>query len=326
MNEIILKNNEKAAACHAAITEHRNAVAIHLVELAKNLREMRDFKYYENLGYDTFDEYIESNHPFKARQAYSYIKVYENLGKEFIEEHSDLGVTKLEMLTKIYRGDVEEFIEDNNVAEMSTRELKEAIEKVNALTEQVSFLTDENEKLKAEKEETELPADVIAEINELRKKCESLSAVVSDRDREVDGLAGARIEAENKLKLANAEKKRLENELKELKAKPIEVAVAEPTEEQVEALRKEITEQLQAEHEKEIAELKEAAEESSELRRKLATAQNDEVKEFKIYFEDTKSRLEHLFSVLDKIKDDETKSKMKNGLVAFLEAIREDLN
>lgn len=342
--EVFISDKEvSAVSLDQRIREHTTAIGEHFIALAQSLKQMRDEKLYIELGYNTFDAYIEgSGHPFGSRQAYNYIRVYENFDKKFIEEHSSLGVTKLEMLTKIFRGDVENFIEENNVEEMSSRELKEAIDKINALSEQVSFLTDENDKLKAEKEETELPADVLSEINELRKKCESLSVTVSERDKEVDGLADARLEAENKLnsaeaekrilekelkelKSVKAEKKKLEKELKDLKAKPVEVAVAEPSEEQVNAIRKEITDELSEKYEKELAELKSAAEESAELRRKLSAAQNDEVKEFKIYFEDTKSRLEHLFSVLDRIPDEETKQKMKTGLVKFLDALKGDL-
>lgn len=325
--EVFLSDKEvSAVSLDQRIREHTTAIGEHFIALAQSLKQMRDEKLYIELGYNTFDAYIEgSGHPFRARQAYNYIRVYENFDKKFIEEHSSLGVTKLEMLTKIFRGDVENFIEENNVEEMSSRELKEAIDKINALSEQVSFLTDENDKLKAEKEETELPADVLSEMNELRKKCESLSVTVSERDKEVDGLAGARLEAENKLKSAEAEKKRLEKELKDLKAKPVEVAVAEPSEEQISAIKKEVADELSAKYEKEIAELKDAAEETTELKKKLAAAQNDEVKEFKIYFDDTKSRLEHLFSVLDRIPDEDTKQKMKNGLIKFLDAIKEDL-
>lgn len=325
--EVFLSDKEvSAVSLDQRIREHTIAIGEHFVALAQSLKQMRDEKLYIELGYNTFDAYIEgSGHPFRARQAYNYIRVYENFDKKFIEEHSSLGVTKLEMLTKIFRGDVENFIEENNVEEMSSRELKEAIDKINALSEQVSFLTDENDKLKAEKEETELPADVLSEINELRKKCESLSTEVSDRKQEVSDLADMRLEAENKLKSAEAEKKRLEKELKDLKAKPVEVAVAEPSEEQISAIKKEVADELSAKYEKEIAELKDAAEETTELKKKLAAAQNDEVKEFKIYFDDTKSRLEHLFSVLDRIPDEDTKQKMKNGLIKFLDAIKEDL-
>lgn len=325
--EVLLSDKEvSAVSLDQRIREHTIAIGEHFVALAQSLKQMRDEKLYIELGYNTFDAYIEgSGHPFGSRQAYNYIRVYENFDKKFIEEHSSLGVTKLEMLTKIFRGDVENFIEENNVEEMSSRELKEAIDKINALSEQVSFLTDENDKLKAEKEETELPADVLSEMNELRKKCESLSVTVSERDKEVDGLAGARLEVENKLKSAEAEKKRLKKELKDLKAKPVEVAVAEPSEEQISAIKKEVADELSAKYEKEIAELKDAAEETTELKKKLVAAQNDEVKEFKIYFDDTKSRLEHLFSVLDRIPDEDTKQKMKNGLIKFLDAIKEDL-
>lgn len=333
-NESLLTTSEiSAVELDRSIREHTSAIGEHFVALARSLKEMRDGKYYKELGYNSFDAYVEgSGHPFKARQAYSYISVYESYEPKFLAENASLGVTKLEMLKAIFPTDRAEFIEQNDVENMSTRELKEALEKIKEQGEQISFLTTENEKLKAEKDDTELPAEVLSELNELRKKCESLSVTVSERDKEVDGLAGARLEVEDKLKSAEAEKRRLEQELKDLKDKPVEVAVTEPSEEQLASIRKEITEQVEAEADKRVAEAQKQAEEykaaadaADELRRKLTAAQNDKVKEFKIYFEDTKSRLEKLFEVLGDIEDADTKARLRSATLAFLESIKKDL-
>lgn len=316
----------KALAIDTRIREHTSAIGEHFVALAQNLKEMRDSKLYTALGYESFDSYVEnSGHPFKVRQAYSYISVYESYSKEFLQSNANLGVTKLEMLKSIFPSDRDEFIAENDVEDMSTRELKDALDKIKEQGEQMSLLSAENDKLRAEKEETQLPAETIAEISELKKKIDSLKSVNEDYERNMEKQCDERM--------------KLQSELDELKKKPVEVAVSEPTAEQIQKIRDEIAAEVDKiankrikKVESELKKLKDentllsaSAGEADALKKKLAAAQNDEVKEFKIYFEDTKSRLEHLFSVLGSIKDEETKKKLTAGTLAFLDAIKEDL-
>ena len=44
--------------------------------MCQDLKEIRDGKYYETLGFGDFGEYTEQMHGIKARQAYNYIRAY----------------------------------------------------------------------------------------------------------------------------------------------------------------------------------------------------------------------------------------------------------
>ena len=52
-----------------------------LIEMAKNLKEMRDRKLYTAGGFNSFSEYVENAVGIKERQAYSYISIIENRDK-----------------------------------------------------------------------------------------------------------------------------------------------------------------------------------------------------------------------------------------------------
>ena len=111
---------------------------------------------------------------------------------------ADLGATKALMLLALPEEERDEFIEDNNVIDMSTRQLEQAIK----------------ERDEARKAAEAAKADASA-AEQARAKMEADMAVVNA------SLAAAREEKQK----ADQEAARLENELAALKARPVEVAV-----------------------------------------------------------------------------------------------------
>ena len=111
---------------------------------------------------------------------------------------ADLGATKALMLLALPEEERDEFIEDHNVIDMSTRQLEQAI----------------RERDEARRTAAQAQADAsVAE--QARAKMEADMAVVNA------SLAAAREEKQK----ADQEAARLENELAALKARPVEVAV-----------------------------------------------------------------------------------------------------
>ena len=111
---------------------------------------------------------------------------------------ADLGATKALMLLALPEEERDEFIEDHNVIDMSTRQLEQAI----------------RERDEARKAAEAAKADASA-AEQARAKMEADMAVVNA------SLAAAREEKQK----ADQEAARLENELAALKARPVEVAV-----------------------------------------------------------------------------------------------------
>ena len=160
----VTETYQEALKLHQEIMANGAIAAQALYEMCRGLKRMRDEKLYTQLGYEDFDTYCVEKANFKKRQAHNYITAYEQLGKEFLQSNAQLGITKLELLTHVPALDRSEFMENNDVSELSVSELKKRIEELeyeNGLKgEQLSMLqeqvdstpynSDEVENLKAE--------------------------------------------------------------------------------------------------------------------------------------------------------------------------------
>lgn len=335
----ITEGYQKAVRLHAEIMANAEIAATSLTEMCKGLKTMRDEKLYKELGYETFEQYSEEKAGIKSRQAYTYIATYEKLGKDFLQSNANFGITKLEMIAQLPFYERDEFMDENDIEGMSTRELKEALEKITKQGEQIGFLTEENEKLKAQNDDTQLPAETLAEISELKKQIDSLKSVNEDRENDLDKLAEERmrlgeerdkaLEERNK---ADGKAIKLEKEIKELQSKPVDVAIAEPSPEQLEKIRAEAKAEAEAENKKSLAEkakeierLREIADKAGVLEEKLKAANNDKVKEFKIYFADAQDRLSKLFEIYQSIEEPDIRIKLGAAFSSFLDTLKANI-
>ena len=196
-------NNELAKQEAVSITERirvNGQIAVNAVcAIGKDLRKMKVEKLYEHMGYDSFENYAESEFNLKRRQAYQYISVYENLGEEFVQSNAQLGITKLSLLTQINPEDRAEIIKNNDLSGMTVNEARELLEKVKEQGEQLSMFETENAELR-EKLGNQISE---SELNELEVKAEDAEIL---RSRITD----------------------LESQIKELESRPVDVAVPEP--------------------------------------------------------------------------------------------------
>lgn len=257
MNEIITTEDMLPATARAVMITERiksngraavNAVCM----IGKDLRTMKIDKLYTSLGYAEFEDYAEKEFQIKRRQAYQYISVYEKLGEEFVQSNAQLGITKLALLAAANPEDRAEIMENENVSDMTTRELEEALAKCKQQGEQLSMLEEENNELKnAAKDKEELEK----ELDKARQKCieqenkinelESAPVEVITKEvqvpdkkaeKELAEAKKAQKAAEKELQEAQEAKNRAEKELaaakKELEAKASELqrATAKPTE------------------------------------------------------------------------------------------------
>ena len=257
MNETITTEDMLPATARAVMITERiksngraavNAVCM----IGKDLRTMKIDKLYTSLGYAEFEDYAEKEFQIKRRQAYQYISVYEKLGEEFVQSNAQLGITKLALLAAANPEDRAEIMENENVSDMTTRELEEALAKCKQQGEQLSILEEENNELKnaakgrekLEKELEEARQKCIEQenkINELENapvEVITKEVQVSDKktEKELAAAKKAQKATEKELQEAQEAKNRAEKELaaakKELEAKASELqrATAKPTE------------------------------------------------------------------------------------------------
>lgn len=320
-----------AIATHQHICDCYKAAAVSLMDMAKSLKHMRDGKLYTELGYESFGDYVEHNedYSFKERQAYTYISCYEKLGEAFLQSNANLGITKLELLTKLDTFDRAALAEDNDLAGMTVDEVKQLIADKQALGEQLSMF-------QAEKEANKSTADELkkaqAEITQLKSRLEDAQENYDDQSNK------------------DAERiKELQLELDELKNKPVEVAVQQPSKEEIDKIKeterkklekakqKEIAE-LKAEQEKQIAQLKQehelalrterdqAAMREAQLEKKVKSSNSEEaVIALKIIFADTQKNVTAFLDKINDLQNEDDKTKFKAGAKKWLSAIVETL-
>lgn len=138
-----VQRQTEAVTLHQRIVATSAAISGMMVDFCGMLKQMRDKKLYRELGCGSFDEYVESRAGIKARQAYTYISTYERLGERRLAEHSGLGITKLSYLAELYPAEADVLAEENDLAGMSSREVKALVEKAAKQGEQLSMLETE---------------------------------------------------------------------------------------------------------------------------------------------------------------------------------------
>lgn len=150
MNELLQINTssieyQSAMTLHTQIITSGSVAASALVDMCQGLKKMRDSRQYIHLGYHDFDEYAVSACRMKARQAYTYISTIERLGEAALQSNANLGITKLALLASVSEEQREDILENNDVDDMSTRELQRLTEELTKAREQISMLEEEKE-------------------------------------------------------------------------------------------------------------------------------------------------------------------------------------
>lgn len=100
------------------------------------LKQLNETKKYLVAGYETLDEYTLEVYGMGKSQVYKYIKLYETYSPDFFHSSGNLGITKFNMLASI--GDekeIKEFVKENNVSEMTVKELQSKIDELKKIDE-----------------------------------------------------------------------------------------------------------------------------------------------------------------------------------------------
>ena len=271
----------KAVELHHKIIVSANLAQQNLFEMCQSLKEMRDSKLYKELGYSNFEDYCETEVGIKRRNAYNYISIIEKISPENVQSIAQIGVTKLSLLATISQPEQAEIAEKVDLENTSVRELKEEIAK----------LKKENEEEKVHYKNLSNSYDRLEQVN---------------KNHFID------LRAEQKKNLE------LEEKVKELESRPVEVAVVDNSDserrlqetikslEQENIRRNEELEQQYREDEKAVRrmlekdkqealdKLKAEYEEIIENIRQEDNSQNDSLGEFKVWLNVINKAFNHI--------------------------------
>ena len=190
------------------------------IEIGRKLTEAK-----EMLPHGEWGKWLKTEVDYSKTTANNLMKIFQEYGSEQINLLGDnlksktfgnLNYSQATLLLGVPAEEREKFVEENNVEEMSARELKKAIEELKKTEEEkekaLKAMEEAEEKAREEKE------SLIGKINGLEKKIEELNTIdkeVSVSTEEIDKEIEERIqELKDKLEETNKEKNKLEDKLK----------------------------------------------------------------------------------------------------------------
>ena len=234
-----------------------------LYEVCKGLAEVKRDKLYKPMGYQTFENYCEVEIGVTRRQAYNFISIAENLSGDFVKSISQIGTTKLTLLSKLDEPTRQEITQNTDLESTSVKELKAKIKELEDNAKSDKELLESLNKSKIEMRESRNRAEEKA--RELEQQLQELKAnpvqvTVEDTTRiqeleEQLQKADAEVKKSLEVLFDNSSLKRknakLEEKVRELESRPVEVAVEKDTEE-INRLKREI-DRTKAEYEKKLA-------------------------------------------------------------------------
>lgn len=127
MVEITMARKTAAYKIHMDIMAAGEVAAESFSTFCRLLKTMRDDKLYEALEYSSFEAYCENAVGISYRQSLNYIKVLENFGETNLNSSSCLGIKKLQLLGTVPEESREQFIDQNKLQDMTTRQVEAAV-------------------------------------------------------------------------------------------------------------------------------------------------------------------------------------------------------
>lgn len=320
----------EAQQVHASILTNGRMIGQALVDMACLLKRMRDERLYEELGRESFEEYVREDVGLGVRQAYNYIQTYERLQPELLARYSGAGITKLQLLCEISAPEREEFAEEADIANITVSELERLVQEKNGLHEQLSFLQAEaktdaavkletEEKLrKLEREIEQLRSEPVpVQVKEIVKEDPEAQERIKELEQQVqeeDLRAARRVEEERE-----AAKKAV-REAKAEKAEAVKKAMEKAAEEARAAALKEAEEKAEAEKKERAAEQEAMLAEMEMLRKKAAAGEamaSKELAEFAVLLKKVQQDVKRMREIAEGMEDAAQREKLEKALDAL---------
>lgn len=240
MNELVKTERTVDTVTLEINTLHRQAQQMmlgYVIEIGKRLVEVK-----EMLPYGSWGTYLAERTPYSQSTANNFMKIFQEYGDENLslfekgtksQTFGKLSYTQALALLALPANEREEFAQENNVEDMSSRQLQEAIRERNQARE-------EADRLKATAKELEEAKAQLAHAEKSRAKMEVDMGLLNER------LAG------------------LNQEVETLRGRPVEVAVMEADPKELEEARKAGVEEARAEAEAKLEKSKKALDKAKE--------------------------------------------------------------
>ena len=318
---------------HYAQRQGARQLLSNLIEIGRLLVEAKSM-----VPHGEWGKYLEERVNYSQSTANNYMKLYQEYGdnqESFFNSLSNsqafgnLSYTQAIALLALPAEERQEFAETNDVAEMSTRQLEQAIRERNeerAARERAEELAEKaKQDLIAQEKATAAEKDNVARLRDLQVKAKGEANAANEK---VEKL-------QKQLEKAEADKKAAEDALTKAKENPdIPEAVMESLRQQVAAdAAREATEKLQAE----LAaanKAKETAERNAEqAEQKLVAAQkalqlsSPDAAVFKTLFEQVQENFKCMLEALKNVQqsDPETGAKLRKAVQTLLDKLAGDI-
>lgn len=291
-----------AAEINAIKDQTRKIVLYNSIEIGRRLVEAKEL-----VGHGEWAKWLEESVDYSQRTANDLMRIFNEYGSSQIsllgenlnsQTYANLSYSKALALLGLAPEEREEFVKENKVEDMSTRELKEAIKEKQKLEEKLLKYKDENKNLK----------------NEIKVINSNRSDELINREAEIENL-------KNHIKLLEEKQKESEEinpEIQEelnlsrslLQEKAVELGEAYK---EIEQLKKEL-EEKPIEVNTSIPE--EVTKELEELRDKVSKvdSQNLNTIKFKVHFEEVAKGFNEIIKDLEDIDNEELRSKFKGAI------------
>jgi DNA repair exonuclease SbcCD ATPase subunit len=312
-----------AAEINSIKEQTRKMVLYNSIEIGRRLIEAKSM-----VSHGEWGNWLKESVDYSQSTANNLMKIFNEYGADQLTLLGDnsksqalgnLSYTQAIALLGIPSEDRENFIKENNVEDMSTRELQNAIKETQKLKDELKAKDEEGKK----KDER---------LNKLKQDNEKMKIKLQEVDtKQNEALTNKEVEIENlKIEIKSLEKKaeetstveesgEVESVRNELDKKSEELRVAIET---IEELKKkaeekpiEINAEIPEEVEKELQELREKV---SQAAKKEADKHNDSTVKFKVYFEVLVKGFNDLLKSLNEIEEEELKEKYKGAVLRLM--------
>ena len=305
MNDITVSEKyTRAVLLHKRITANVQAAQDSLFEVCRDLKEIKDGRLFEELGYSAFEDYCTIQLEMSYKQACKYIAVAERYPDGI--SPGRLGISKLYLISTLSdeeRSEIEEKIDIEQASKSELeKEIKELKERNKALEEEKQVTFDKLAKL--QKEQDNEPAK--KRIEYLEGKLDEQKKLTETESKQRDDAARRASVAETDLREKKAKIDQLEKKIKDLEAKKQETVAIENTTE-IERLKKEL-----AEAEKKLSE--------AETVTKTVEVHED-IDEFRAHFANAVDSVSRLLEFVEKHSDSKNAPFFKGKIVVLGEKL-----
>ena len=281
-----LQNGRSIEQITLEINFYKAQTAQNIIEIGKRLLEAK-----QKLNHGEWLPWLRDKAQFSNNSAERFMRIAQEFSNS--SPVTNLPYTKLLALLQVPESEREEFIQETHlvegqektVADMSKRELEQAIKErdrakgmVDSYSRQCMRYDKETQKLKAENQKSR--DDLAGVLERLQNAENHLKAVGDSRQTDLKKISD------------------LEEQIKELESRPVDVAVREPTEEEQRQLREEGASTVRQQYEKKLADARQALEEAKSQARREIGLEPDEITAAAASFRDSLDSLFDNFQLI----------------------------